>query len=91
MIYRQQRQTVAVFSEAEGRHGLPQMGACKWAPPAAPVTSGVGKKIKRALQPSTHMLLLSCPGNTPTLQLPLPNALGNAQMLDHCPFPGTYD
>ena len=41
---------VAEFRE---RCGLPPLGACKWAPPVASVTSGVGKKTKRAVQPST--------------------------------------
>ena len=35
-----------------------------------------------------HLLLLLLPESTPTLLLPLPNMLGSAQMLDHCPFPG---
>ena len=42
---------LVVISEARGRHGLPPLGTCEWAPPAALVTSGVSKK-KRALQPS---------------------------------------
>ena len=31
------------------------------------------------------------PGNTPAVQLPLPNALGGAQKLGHCPFPRSYN
>ena len=48
VIYRQQGQTAAVFLEDRGRRVLPPLGAYEWAPPEAPVTSGVGKK-KRAL------------------------------------------
>ena len=29
------------------------------------------------------------PGSTPALLLPLPNTLGSAKTLDHCPYPGT--
>ena len=72
------------------------MRACEWAPPAALEASVVGKKKKKkkkkkALQPSTTGYCSQPPGNTPTLQLPLPNALGSAQMLDHCPFPRPYN
>ena len=91
-IYRWQGHTTAVLSEARGRRGLPPLGACEWAPPATPVTSGVGKKEKkRALQPITMRWCSHSPGNTPTLLLPLPNTLGSAKMLDHCPCPGTYN
>ena len=41
-MYRWQGQTMAVASEARGRRGLPPLGACEWAPPEAPVTSGIG-------------------------------------------------
>ena len=92
MIYGWQGQTAAVTLEARGRRGLPPLGACEWAPPVTPVTSGVGKKEKkRALQPSTICCCSHSPGNTPTLQLPLPNALGGAQTLGHCPFPRPYN
>ena len=47
MIYRQQGQITVVISETRGRCGLPPPGACEWAPTAAPVTSGVGKKKKK--------------------------------------------
>ena len=58
--------------------------ACEWAAPATPVTSGVGKKEKkRALQPSTTHCCSHFPGKTPTLKLPLPNALGGAQVPRH--------
>ena len=91
-IYRWQGQTTAVISEARGRHGLPPLVACEWAPPSTPVTSGVGKKEKkRSLQPNTISYCSYSPGNTPTLQLPLPNALGNAQMLDHYSIPRPYN
>ena len=88
MIYRQQGQTVAIFPQAGGRCGLLPLGACEWAMPAAPVISGVGKKRKKeknSLQPSTTHFCSHSPRNIPALQLPLPNALGDAQMLDHCP------
>ena len=48
---------------------------------------GWQKEKKRALQPSTICCCFHSPGNTPTLQLPLPNALGSAQTLGHCLFP----
>ena len=41
-------------------------------------------------QPSTICCCSHYPGNTPTLQLPLPNTLGGAQTLGHCPFPRPY-
>lgn len=75
-IYTWQGQTVEVISEARGRHGLTPLGACEWAPPVTPGTSGVGKKGKmRVLQTSTIRCCSHSPGNTPILQLPLPNAL----------------
>ena len=49
------------------------------------------KKKKKALQPSITRCCSHPPGNTPALQLPLPNALDSAQMLDHCPLPGPYN
>ena len=90
VIYRWQGQTTAVFSQARGRRGLPPLGACEWAPPAAPVTSGVGK-IRGHCNQATHVIALTPPGNTTTLQLPLPNALGSPHLLDHCPFPRPYN
>ena len=33
--------------QGQGRHGLPPLGACEWAQPAALVTSGVSKKKKK--------------------------------------------
>ena len=43
------------------RHGLAPLGACEWAPPVTPVTSGVAKKEKKGGSIATkhHMLLLS--------------------------------
>ena len=91
MIYRWQGQTTAVVSEARGRHDLLPLGACEWAPPVTPVTSGVAKKEKKkTLQPSTTLYCSHTPGNTPILQLSLPNALGDTQILGHCPFPRPY-
>ena len=59
----------------------------------SPVTTGVGKKEKkkRALQPRTTHCCSQAHGNTPALQLPLPNTLGGVQMLDHCSFPRPYN
>ena len=51
-----------VVLEARGRHGLSTLGACEWAPPAAPVTSGVGKrKKKKGIATKHHTLLHSRP------------------------------
>ena len=87
MIYRWQGKTAAVISEARGKHGLAPLGACEWAPPATPVTSGIGKKEKkRALQPSTKHCCSHSPGSTPTLLLPLTNILGSTHMPDLCHF-----
>ena len=62
MIYRWQGQTMAVVSEARGINGLPPLEACEWAPPATPVTSGVGKKEKNeGTATKDHTLLLSLP------------------------------
>ena len=48
---------------------------------------------QRAPQRGTLQWNTTCcsrfPGSTRTVPLPLPNALGSAQMLDHCPFSGT--
>ena len=38
-----------------------------------------------------HLLLLLLHWEHTTLLLPLLNTLGNAQTLDHCPFPGTHN
>ena len=38
---------LVVISEARGRHGLPPLGNCEWAPPAAQITSRVSKKKKK--------------------------------------------
>ena len=67
VIYRWQGQTTAVISEARGKHSLPPLGACEWAPLVALVTSGVGKKRekKRALKPSTMHYCSHSPGNSP--------------------------
>ena len=46
---------------------------------------------RMTLQENTTCYFSCSPGSTPTLLLPLPNALGSSQMLDHCPFPGTYN
>ena len=49
----------------------------------------MAKKKKKRGSATEHYPLLgsNSPGITPFLLLPLPNALGNTQMLDHCPFP----
>ena len=71
---------------------LGPLGAWEWAPHVTPVTSGVDKREKkRALQPSTIHCCSHFHRNTPALQLPLPNALGGAQTLGHCPFPRPYN
>ena len=79
------------ISEAEG--GI----AChNWGPvtglhlqPQSP--QGLAKKKKRGEKKNTTQGSSHSPGNTPTMQLPLANALGRAQMLDHCPFPRPYN
>ena len=65
VIYRLQGWMVVIILEAQGRHGLPALEVCEWAPPKALVTLGVGKK-KGALQPSTTCYSHS-PGNIPAL------------------------
>lgn len=66
VICRQQERTTVVVLEARGRYGLPPLGACEWAPPAVPVTSGVSKKKKKKREKKKegtgtkhHTLLLS--------------------------------
>ena len=44
--------------------GLPPLGACEWAPPAAPVTSGVGK-IRGHCNQATHVIALTPLGIQP--------------------------
>ena len=89
---------MVVFLEARGRRGLSPLQACEWALPAVPVTSGIDKNKQtnkqtknRPLEPSNIHYGFHPPGNMPTLQLSLANAVGNAQTFDHCPFPGTYN
>ena len=93
MTYRWQGETTVVVLDARERHGLPPLGADEWPPPAAPVTSGVSKKKKKKKSTETkyHTLLLSTPWNTPALQLPLPNVLGDALTFGHCSFPRPYN
>ena len=70
MIHRWQGQTAAVVSEARGRHGLPPLGACEWAPPSTPVTSGVAKEEKRGhCNQVSYAVALTPLGTYPTLQL----------------------
>ena len=53
---------MVVVSEARGMSGLPPLGACEWAPPAIPITLGVGKKRKKEGTATKHQrLLLSLP------------------------------
>lgn len=61
--------------------GLSPLGACEWAPSAAPVNTGVGKK-KECTATRTTCIALTSLGNTPALQLPQPNFLGGTQTLD---------
>ena len=61
MISRQQVWAKAVILEARGK------GACEWAPPVAPVTSGVGKNRGHGNQAPHVLLLHPTPGKTPTL------------------------
>ena len=44
---------------------------------------GLAKKKKEGTATSTIRCCSHSPGNTPALQLPLPNALGGAQILGH--------
>ena len=83
--------------EARGRRGLLPLGAFEqlhlWPQSlqgSANQKQKKKKKKKRALQQSTTCCS-HCPGNTPTLQLPLPNTLGSTQIFDHCPFPRPYN
>jgi len=46
---------------------------------------------RRTLRQNTTCCRSRYPGSTPAQLLPLPNALGSAQTLDHCLFPGTYN
>ena len=50
-----------VVLEARGRHDLPPLGVCEWAPLATLVTSGVGKKKKEGIATEHHPLMLSPP------------------------------
>ena len=70
-------------------HRVPGGGLHLW--PQSPQGLEKKKKKKKALQPSTICYGSHSPGNTPALQLPLPNALGDVQTLGHCPFPRPYN
>ena len=67
--------------------GLPPLGACEWAPPAAPVISGISKKKRAHCNRAPPTVAHTPLGAHPPWLLPLPNALGSTQMLDHYPFP----
>ena len=91
-LYRWPGQTVTVILGARGRHGLLPLGSCEEAPPAAPVTSGVGKKKRGHCNQAPRIVPLTPLGTPPTPpQLPLPNILGSMQMLDYCPLPRLYN
>ena len=78
------------LSEAGGRHGLPPLGPVSGLHLRLRSPQGSTTTKKRALQPSITRCCCHPPGNTPTLPLPLLNALGSFQTLDHCPFPRPY-
>ena len=66
LIYRWQEWTLAVILEARGKRGLPPLGSCEWAPPVAPVISGVSKrkrkkKIKEGIATEHYPLWASPP------------------------------
>ena len=86
MVCRWQGQTTTVITDYRGGCGPPPLGIPEQESPAAPTTSE-GTTKDTATEP--HRLLLSLPWEQPAQLLPLLNALGNAQTLDHCPFPGT--
>ena len=82
---------MAVVLEAKGRHGLPSLGACEWAPPAASATSAVGKKKKEGTATKHHTLLLSPPWELTRPAAASAKCSGQNQMLDYCPFPRPYN
>ena len=62
-----------------------------WCPVPLMWAKGIrGLSATRCL-PSTICSFSHSPGSTPSLQLPLPNALGGAQTFGHCPFPRPYN
>ena len=88
-VCRWRRQTTAVISDSRGGRGPLPLGIPEQEPLAAPTTSEGTTEEATAME--HHLLLLSLPRSTPALPLPLPNALGQCQMIDHCPFSGTYN
>ena len=75
MIYRWQRQTTAVITDARDGHGPLPLRVPEEAPPVVLITPEEGIAIKHKL------LLLSPPRNSCTLLLLLPNALVTLQIL----------
>ena len=67
-IWRWQGQTIEVISETGGKHGLPPLGVCEQAPPAAPATTEVSKKEGTATECNTLLLPLpwehTCPATS---------------------------
>ena len=76
------------LSDSRGGHGPSPLWIPEQEPLAAPTTSE--GTTKEDIVTEHHLLLLSLPRSTPALLLPMPNALGSAQTLNLCPFPGIY-
>ena len=59
VVYRRQGKTTTFISDSRDGHGLPPLGVCEQAQPAAPVNSEVGMQEGNATE--HHPLLLSLP------------------------------
>ena len=77
---------MVVVLEARGRHGLPPLGACEWALPTAPVTSGVGEKKQKEGTTTRHYTLLLSPSWEHTCP-----AAATAERSGQSPFPRPYN
>ena len=87
--------------EARGRHGLAPLGACEWAPPVAPITSGVSKKKKKKKKKgkkkrghcnqAPHVIALRSLGTHSAFSCHWKTLWAVPQTLDHCLFPGIYN
>ena len=86
MVCRWRGQSTAVISDSRGGSGLPPLRVHEQALPVAPVTSE--GTTEESIVTKHRLLLVSLRWEHTHLLLPLPNSLGSAPILDHCPFPG---
>ena len=85
MVCRWWGKTVSVISDSRGGHGPPPLGVPEQKSLTAPTTSE--GTTEKDVVTEHHLLLLLLPWENPCPVAATANALGGAQMIDHCPFP----